>query len=153
MIRKTIPIAPRLAGVRPAAARAPRRGYFVYLLCCGDGTLYAGYTRDLARRLAAHRAGRAARYTRGRGPWEFAAAWRCDTAGNALRLERLLKRLGRAGRLRLAGGAPLGRVVPAAAACGARRVRPPRPARDSAGASPRYATMKRFETSKGFETS
>jgi len=125
MIRKTIPIPRWCAAARPAARRAPRTAHFVYLLRCGDGTLYAGYTRDLARRLAAHRGGRAARYTRGRGPWEFAAAWRCDTAGAALRLERLLKRLDRAGRLRLAGGAPLGRVVPAAAACGARRVRPP----------------------------
>jgi len=35
---------------------------------CGDGTLYTGITNDLGRRLAAHCAGRGARYTRGRRP-------------------------------------------------------------------------------------
>jgi len=35
---------------------------------CGDGSLYAGVTTDLERRVAEHGAGTAARYTRGRGP-------------------------------------------------------------------------------------
>ena len=42
----------------------------VYLLRCGDGTLYTGITDDLPRRLAAHRSGKGARYTPGRGPVE-----------------------------------------------------------------------------------
>ena len=42
--------------------------YYVYLLRCADGTLYTGFTNDLARRLAAHNAGRGAKYTRGRRP-------------------------------------------------------------------------------------
>ena len=33
--------------------------YYVYLLRCADGTLYTGFTNDLARRLAAHNAGKA----------------------------------------------------------------------------------------------
>src|SRR3954452_21585513 len=41
---------------------------FVYLLRCGDGTLYCGWTTDLGARVAAHGSGRGARYTRGRGP-------------------------------------------------------------------------------------
>jgi putative endonuclease len=40
----------------------------VYLLRCGDGSLYAGITNDLQKRLQAHRSGKGARYTRGRGP-------------------------------------------------------------------------------------
>ena len=36
-----------------------------------DGTLYAGFTNDLARRLAAHNAGKGAKYTRGRRPVEL----------------------------------------------------------------------------------
>jgi putative endonuclease len=95
--------------------------HFAYLLRCGDGTFYAGYTVDLRRRLDAHRRG-GARYTRGRGPWEFAAAWRCPTRGAALRLERLLKRAGRPLRLQLAQGLPLSAVMPAAVGLGARRV-------------------------------
>jgi hypothetical protein len=47
--------------------------WHVYLLRCGDGTLYAGATTDLLRRLAAHAGGKGARYTRGRGP--LVLAW------------------------------------------------------------------------------
>lgn len=46
--------------------------WFFYLLRCGDGSLYAGVTTDLERRLAEHRAGKGARYTRGRNPIELA---------------------------------------------------------------------------------
>ena len=42
--------------------------YYVYLLRCADGTLYTGFTNDLARRLAAHNAGKGAKYTRSRLP-------------------------------------------------------------------------------------
>jgi len=123
--------APGREDARPVRPRStPRgsrrqiaRGYFAYLLRCGDGTFYAGYALDPARRLAAHRRGQAARYTRGRGPWALAAVWRCPTRGAALRLERLLKRIGRPRRLRLVGGARLTRVVPEAAGLRARRVR------------------------------
>lgn len=39
--------------------------WYVYILRCGDGTLYTGITDDIPRRLAAHRAGKGAKYTRG----------------------------------------------------------------------------------------
>ena len=45
--------------------------WYVYILRCGDGTLYTGSTDDVERRLAAHRAGKGAKYTRGRGPLEL----------------------------------------------------------------------------------
>ena len=50
----------------------------VYLLRCADGTLYCGWTTDLERRLAAHNAGRASRYTRSRLPVEL--AWSAGAA-------------------------------------------------------------------------
>ncbi len=106
-----------------------RRTFYTYLLRCGDGSYYAGYTVDPLRRLAAHEGGRASRYTRGRGPYRLAAVWRCATLGAALRLERLLKRIPRAQKRRLASGAGLSRVVPPAAPLGARRVRAQRRAR------------------------
>lgn len=40
----------------------------VYILRCGDGTLYTGWTNDFRHRLQAHRAGKGAKYTRGRSP-------------------------------------------------------------------------------------
>ena len=40
----------------------------VYLLRCSDGSLYCGWTTDLERRLKAHNAGKASRYTSRRLP-------------------------------------------------------------------------------------
>ena len=42
--------------------------WVVYILECGDNSLYTGITTDLSARLAAHQAGTGAKYTRGRGP-------------------------------------------------------------------------------------
>jgi putative endonuclease len=71
----------------------------VYVARCADGTLYVGIARDVAARIAAHDAGRGARYTRGRGPLELLVARRCGSKGNALRLEIALKRLTREQKL------------------------------------------------------
>ena len=45
--------------------------WYVYILRCGDGTLYTGITDNVPRRLAVHRSGKGAKYTRGRGPLEL----------------------------------------------------------------------------------
>ncbi|MGH7437985.1 MAG: GIY-YIG nuclease family protein [Polyangiaceae bacterium] len=73
--------------------------WFVYVARCSDDTLYVGIARDVAARIAAHDAGRGARYTRGRGPLEVLATRRCPNVGAALRLELALKRLTRAEKL------------------------------------------------------
>lgn len=73
----------------------------VYLVRCGDGTLYCGITNDLAARLAAHQAGRGAKYTRGRGPLEVIYERRVRGKPRALRLEAQIKRLPRARKLAL----------------------------------------------------
>ena len=80
---------------------------FVYMLRCGDGSLYTGATTDLARRLAAHQSSRGAKYTRSRLPvelayWEEAADWPA-----ALRREAALKSLTRAEKRTLIAGADL----------------------------------------------
>ena len=80
---------------------------FVYLLRCGDGSLYCGWTVDVPRRVAAHAAGRASRYTASRAPVALAAAWEAPTRSHARRLEARIKRLTRAEKLALAAGAPL----------------------------------------------
>src|SRR5262245_14317774 len=64
-------------------ADADGGAWSVYLLRCADGTLYAGATNDLARRLRAHAAGRV-KYTRGRLPVALAYAERVGTRGAAL---------------------------------------------------------------------
>ncbi len=76
--------------------------WFVYVALCSDDTLYIGIARDVAARIAAHDAGRGARYTRGRGPLQLLAKRRCATQGDALRLELALKRLARPEKLAVA---------------------------------------------------
>jgi predicted GIY-YIG superfamily endonuclease len=64
---------------------------FIYILRCGDGSLYTGIAKDLDRRLAQHRAGRASRYTRSHLP--VALVWMREVRSwsLALREERRIK--------------------------------------------------------------
>ena len=41
---------------------------YMYVLECGDGSLYTGYTTDVHARLKKHQAGKGAKYTRARLP-------------------------------------------------------------------------------------
>jgi uncharacterized protein (TIGR02453 family) len=65
--------------------------WFVYLARCGDGSFYTGIATDPVARLAAHNAGRGARYTRSRGPVALAWIERAESQGAALRRERAIK--------------------------------------------------------------
>lgn len=80
----------------PPASRA-----WVYLLRCGDGSLYCGWTVDLDARVAAHAAGRGAKYTRGRLPVELVWSAPQEDRSAALREEHRIKRLPRAAKLAL----------------------------------------------------
>ena len=72
--------------------------WFVYIARCADGSLYTGIARDVAERIAAHDAGKGAKYTRGRGPLEVCAVRRCLSKGEALRLELAVKALPRSAK-------------------------------------------------------
>jgi putative endonuclease len=74
----------------------------VYLLLCTDGTLYAGVTTDLDRRLAEHRGGKGARYTRSRGAVRFVHTEPAAGRSAALKREHALRRLPRRSKLALA---------------------------------------------------
>ena len=76
-------------------------GYLVYILRCGDGTLYTGCTNDLPRRLQAHQGGRGAKYTRGRLPVELVYQEAVPDRSAALRREAAIKRLDRRRKLAL----------------------------------------------------
>ena len=75
----------------------------LYILRCGDGTLYTGITDDLPRRLKAHRSGKGAKYTRGRGPLELVYREDCPDKSAALRREIAVKKLSRQEKLTLIG--------------------------------------------------
>lgn len=78
--------------------------YWLYILRCGDGTLYTGTTDNVERRLAAHQSGKGAKYTRGRGPLSVVYREVCADRSTALKREIAVKRLSRAGKLTLIGG-------------------------------------------------
>ena len=74
---------------------------WVYILRCADGSLYCGWTPDVEARLAAHAAGRGARYTRSRLPVELAWSQRMPDRSAARREEARIKRLTRREKLAL----------------------------------------------------
>jgi putative endonuclease len=89
---------------RPAkypAAVPPRGIWLCYIICCADETLYTGITNDLGKRLAAHNAGTATRYTRARGPVELVFVECCADKSSALKREMEIKILLRTEKLAL----------------------------------------------------
>lgn len=78
--------------------------WYVYMLRCGDGTLYTGMTDDVERRLAAHRSGKGAKYTRGRGPLELVYTEEQPDKSSALRREFQIKKLPRGRKSALCEG-------------------------------------------------
>lgn len=81
---------------------------WVYMLRCGDGTLYTGMSSDLRQRLQQHRSRTArCKFTRraDKHPLALAGAWPLEgTRGDALRLERYIKGLPRSVKLHLVSG-------------------------------------------------
>ena len=75
--------------------------WYVYILECGDGTLYTGATNDVARRLEAHNAGQGAKYTRGRGPLQLVYTEKCISCSQALSREYAIKKMTRSEKQRL----------------------------------------------------
>jgi predicted GIY-YIG superfamily endonuclease len=75
--------------------------WVVYLLRCGDGTLYCGIATDVEARLTAHGCGKGAKYTKGRGPLALIHSEDCPDKSSALRRERQIKRMSRAVKLAL----------------------------------------------------
>ena len=77
------------------------KSWKLYMLRCGDGSLYTGIAVDVQARLAAHRSGKGAKYTRGRGPLELVYTEECGTKSTALRRELEIKALPREEKVRL----------------------------------------------------
>ncbi len=77
------------------------RSWVCYLLRCADDTLYCGITNDLAKRIAAHNAGTAAKYTRARGPVALVYQECCEDRSSASKREVAIKKLSRVAKLAL----------------------------------------------------
>ena len=73
----------------------------LYILRCGDGSLYTGISTNVERRLEEHRSGRGAKYTRGRAPLELVYQEECGDKSAALKREIEIKALPREEKLKL----------------------------------------------------
>ncbi len=83
------------------APRRPKPRWLVYILRCSDGSLYTGITNDLPKRLQAHAAGKASKYTRSRLPVKLACSEAQRSKSAALKREAAIKGLSRKEKLLL----------------------------------------------------
>lgn len=66
---------------------------YVYIIKCGDGSLYTGWTNDLEKRFKNHCEGKGAKYTRGRGPLELVYYETFEEKKEAMKREYAIKKL------------------------------------------------------------
>jgi putative endonuclease len=83
---------------------------WVYMLRCADGSLYTGWSVDVAKRFERHQAGKASRYTASRLPVVLVYEAAMDDRTAARREEARIKGLDRRSKLALIGQ---GRVLDA----------------------------------------
>lgn len=74
---------------------------YTYILLCSDGSLYTGWTNDLARRVSVHNAGAGAKYTRSRLPVSLVWYEVHGSKSEAMRREQEIKHMSRAEKLAL----------------------------------------------------
>lgn len=75
--------------------------WVLYVLRCGDGSLYTGITNKLERRVSVHNSGKGAKYTRSRLPVVLETFWVYSNRSSASKAEYKFKRLPRSEKLRL----------------------------------------------------
>ena len=75
----------------------------VYILECGDGSLYTGITNNFLSRLAAHESGQGAKYTKGRSPFKAIYQEKVENRSQASKREVQIKSLSRKKKLELVG--------------------------------------------------
>ncbi|MEN3931183.1 GIY-YIG nuclease family protein [Microvirga sp. W0021] len=81
------------------------KSWWIYLVLCGDGTLYCGIARDVERRMADHATAKGSRYVRAHGGVDK-VQWRYETISRsaAQRIEAWIKRLSRQEKINLSEG-------------------------------------------------
>ena len=73
----------------------------IYIIECRDGSLYTGITIDLEKRLAAHNAGKGAKYTTSRRPVRLVYREGAANRSEASKRENAIKKLNRNDKLAL----------------------------------------------------
>jgi putative endonuclease len=72
-----------------------KKTWSMYILKCGDGTLYTGISNDIEHRIKMHKSGAASKYTRSRLPVKIVHREPCRDRVDALKKEYAIKRLTR----------------------------------------------------------
>ena len=67
--------------------------FYVYMLLCGDGSFYTGYTKDLGARTKLHQNGKGAKYTKAHKPQKIAYVELFNSRTKAMKREREIKKL------------------------------------------------------------
>jgi putative endonuclease len=94
-----------IRGLKTAHAdEASPKDWSVYIVRCGDDSLYTGIAKDIHARLRQHNSGRGAAYTRARLPVTLTHAEHGFSRSEALVREAAIKRLPRERKRRLASG-------------------------------------------------
>ncbi len=75
--------------------------YFVYIILCGDGTFYTGYTKNMEQRARLHADGQGARYTRSHPPTRVAYTETFKSRSEAMRRESAVKKMSHQEKQRL----------------------------------------------------
>jgi putative endonuclease len=78
--------------------------WYLYMVRCRDGKLYTGIATDIDRRFTEHQSGKGAKYLRGRGPLRLAFKQKIGRRSSALKMERLVKKLPKSEKERIAAG-------------------------------------------------
>ncbi|MBU0670636.1 MAG: GIY-YIG nuclease family protein [Patescibacteria group bacterium] len=69
--------------------------YTVYILLCGDNSLYTGIAKNVEKRFQEHKSGKGSKYTRAKKAVKIVYTKRCKNKGYALKHEAEIKRLSR----------------------------------------------------------
>ena len=75
--------------------------YYVYILACGDGSLYTGIAANVQQRLRAHQSGKGAKYTRSHLPVTLVYTEHQPDRSSALSREYAIKQLSHQQKLQL----------------------------------------------------
>jgi putative endonuclease len=75
--------------------------FYVYILLCGDGSFYTGYTKNLDERTRLHESGKGARYTRMHKPKRVAYVELFDSRAKAMKREKEIKKMSHRQKLNL----------------------------------------------------
>jgi putative endonuclease len=78
-----------------------KKDWYVYILECGDGTLYTGVTVDLDRRLEEHKQGVGSKYTKSKKAKRFVYTENCPSRSEAGKRETEIKHMTRKEKLSL----------------------------------------------------